>query len=77
MNWWKRLKAKHWDEIEHPGFSDGTFFSPPHTETPRFRAWLRKLNAEIDSKPLQALALLGAVLAALLGGIAAIIRSLS
>lgn len=72
MNWWKRWKAKYWDEIEHPAGSAGLSIWPPHTETPRLRAMVQRLIEQAETNPLGALI----AFATILGSVAAIMSAL-
>lgn len=74
MDSWKRWKAKHWDEKEHPGYSDDMFISPPYTETPRFRAWCRALILDVERNPLRAIGTIGGLIAGVIGGVIALAR---
>lgn len=71
MGWWKRWRAKHWDEIERPGDLNHPIPHMKHWETPRLRAAARRLAEQAEANPLGALA----VLAGILGAIAAIISA--
>ncbi|NYT59449.1 hypothetical protein H0A65_11015 [Alcaligenaceae bacterium] len=72
MGWWKRWKEKHWDETVHPQRSDASGWGPEWREAPRFRALVMRLVKQAEENPLGALA----VIAGLLGSIAAIIALL-
>lgn len=76
MKWWKRWRERHWDEIEHPEFDAPGHWGPAWREAPPFRAWVRRLGEECMEKPLQAVGIAGSLIAAILGLIAWIIRSL-
>jgi len=76
MGMWRHWKAKHWDEKNFPLKKLPGYWIPPHTDTPPFRAWCRKLGEQIRDNPLKALGMLGGVIAGAIGLIASIVRML-
>lgn len=69
MKWWRRWKAKHWDEERYPGSSGPGHVMMPGIYTPRLRRIAGRLGKQAEENPLGALV----ALAGLLGSIAAII----
>ena len=76
MNWWKRWKAKHWDEQPIPATARPSQIFGDFPPLRRCGQWFAKHWKERPLGLLGAIAGLIAALAALLPGIAAIIRAL-
>ena len=73
MALWRRWKAKHWDEVDHPLECGDWYIRPPHTETPRFRQAVRRLIEQCEHRPLEALAVLVGLFGTVVGLIALIL----
>lgn len=75
MNWFKRWKAKHWNEIEHAP-KHGEPWHLTYKETPRLKAFWLRLIDEIENNPIKGLTWLGGTLAAVFAALGWLIRGL-
>jgi len=76
MKWWKKWKARHWDETVHPEYMGPIGWGPEWREAPRFRAFVFRFLHDCENQPIKAFGIVGGVIIGILGAIAAIIRSL-